>query len=197
MSQHLTTIRLLLIALVAMVSVSCAPTPDPAHITYLDHDIPFILPDPVWTQDKRTVLQQVTLSKGKHRHNFNAILELKPTEVKIALLDITGSRAFDINWTSDNLEITKSDKIPEQIDGSHILAQIVVAFWPVEQVKKGLPVNIELEQSNIGRTLKNKNETVMTIRTQGDNPWTSTSEINNRMQDVQFQISSQIAGRAK
>ncbi len=143
------------------------------------------------------MLQQVTLSKGKHRHNFNAILELEPTEVKIALLDITGSRAFDINWTSDNLKITKSDKIPGQIEGSHILAQIVVAFWPVEQVKKGLPVNIELEQSNIGRTLKNKNETIMTIRTQGDNPWTSTSEINNRMQDVQFQISSQIAGRAK
>ena len=197
MTQLLFSIRALPIFLMAMWLASCSTATKTDLVTYLDHDFPLTLPDPVWAQKDKTVVQQVTLIRGDHRHNFNAILELKSGRVKVALLDITGGRVFDMNWTSTNLTISKSDKIPEEIDGSQILAQIVVAFWPLEQVKKGLPVNVELEQTHNGRILKNKNETIMTIRTFGKNPWTSKSEILNRIQNVQFLISSNVTGGAK
>ncbi|MBE7636512.1 DUF3261 domain-containing protein [Sneathiella sp. P13V-1] len=190
-------LRVLLIPLMAIWLASCSTTVNTRHVTYLDHDFPFTLPDPVWTQKDKTVLQQVTLTRGGQRHNFNAILELKRERVKIALLDVTGGRAFDIDWTSSNLKVSKSDKIPDEIDGSLILAQIVLAFWPVEQVKKGLPVNVELEQTHSGRMLKNKNGTIMTIRSLGGNPWTSQSEILNRIHNVQFLISSNVSGGGK
>jgi|GEM_PF-5974231 len=161
---------------------------------YLAPDLQFALPKNPWASSPQTAFQQVTIKFDGSIHHFQAVVDLKPGAAKISLLDLTGARAMDINWTADSLDIVQASWLPQGVRAEDILAHIVVAFWPGLEVGTGFPNGVSFSQSNLTRYVKNGTETLVLVTRDRDNPWASKTEISHTRSGFHLSITSSLAG---
>lgn len=177
-------IRLFIISLFALMLASCAS--QSVREAHLGKDMIYSLPQNPWTGKSLTSFQQVTLEYDTVVFHFQAIIDLHPGLVKIALIDMTGRRAADINWSENNIDIIKADWLPDAVNAEEIVARLVLAFWPIEMAKIGLPKTAILLDEGYSRRVITEGKTLINISRNGDNPWTSKTVIDQ--QDNAFKL---------
>ncbi len=156
-----------LVFLIALTVSGCAGSV--AHNVNLSKDFQYSLPQDAWVGEPVSAFQQVTLSFGDEVIHFQAIVELKAPHAKILLLDMTGRRAMDIHWSQTGVEVQYADWLPENVNASEILSRMVLAFWPIDQIKMGLPANGNLVQRGNVRLIKHTGETILEITKSNEN----------------------------
>lgn len=62
-------------------------------------------------------------------------LNLGSDLVSAALSPLGGPPVMTIQWTSAGIEVDKGAALPDAVDGRRILADIVLAYWPVDFVQ--------------------------------------------------------------
>ena len=182
-------IRKALVVLSLVVSGCAMTSPEQA---YLSQEFIYNLPSNPWSQEPLSALQQVTISHGKTASKFQAVLALKPGSAKIVLLDMTGRRAMDINWTRDGLETKTATWLPQNVTAPDILAHIVLAFWPIESAKLGLPITGQMTTNGNNRSITSEGRKLIEIRSDSQNPWVSKTEILHVNNGMKLTISSSL-----
>jgi len=175
---------------VFLVLSGCAVTS--TEQAYLSREFIYNLPPNPWTGDPLSALQQVTISHGKIVSKFQAVFALTPGSAKIALLDMTGRRAMDMDWTLEGLETKTATWLPKDVIAPDILAHIVLAFWPVESVKYGLPTTGQMTTNGNNRSITSEGRNLIEIRSDSDNPWVSKTEILHLDNGMKLTISSSL-----
>lgn len=193
MKSYTLSCRMLLLLFSVLLAGACATAP--VQTGFLARDLQYSLPAQPWTNPPLTAFQQVTIEFGDSVQHFQASVDLKPGLVKISLLDLTGARAMDINWSDDDtLEIAQASWLPPEVRGEDILTQIVLAFWPISEAKKGLPRDVTLSQSDDIREIRTGKEILISVSGDQDNPWSSKTIINHSNSPFRLTISSSLTG---
>lgn len=161
---------------------------------HLSENLEYSLPQNPWSGAPLSAFQQVTVSSGTELQHFQAIIDIKPGLTTIVMLDLAGRRAVEIEWSAQGVTLKSAEWLPEIVKAGEILARMVLAFWPIEQARTGLPQNSALLQSGFVRSVTQDSQTIVRITRDGDNPWTSKTVIDHGNNDFQIIISSSLRG---
>lgn len=174
------------------VVVGCSS--NPVERVYLNKNLEYSLPINPWSGSPLSAFQQVTVSYGKELAHFQAIVDVNQDLATIVMLDLAGRRTIDIEWSTQGIAIKTADWLPENVKAAEILARLVLAFWPIEDARKGLPQNSTLHQTGFVRSVEQASQTVVRMSRDGDNPWTSKTIIDHGKSGFQIIISSSLRG---
>lgn len=174
------------------VVVGC--TSNPVERVHLSESLEYSLPQNPWLGSPLSAFQQVTVRSGEKLQHFQAIIDVKPGLTTIVMLDLAGRRAVEIEWSAQGVALKSAEWLPENVKAGEILARMVLAFWPIEQARTGLPPNSALLQDGYIRSVMQGSQAVVKITRDGDNPWTSKTVIDHGKSGFQIIISSSLRG---
>ena len=146
----------------------CAVTPPPG--AYLNADIRYDLPTNPWQGGRLDAFQQLTIAFEDKVLFLQVFIALAPGQAKITLLDMSGRRALDINWGRDDLQIYRADWLPKSARAEDVLARLVLAYWPVDIARMGLPAAAKLRLQENERFIETASGLILSNTSNAHNP---------------------------
>ena len=173
-----------------LILAGCAAAPLPR--AHLDQDVRYDLPANPWQGERLNAFQQLTIEFKEKTLFLQAFIALEPGRAKITLLDMSGRRALDINWQLNNIQIYRADWLPGTARAEDVLARLVLAYWPVEIARAGLPAGTRLRVRGGQRVVENTSGQVLSIVSDGEQPWTAKTVIDQPNAGFRLTISSHL-----
>ena len=90
------------------------------------------------------------------------------------------------------MQIYRADWLPDTARTEDVLARLVLAYWPLEIAREGLPAGTQLRVFSDQRFVENTSGQILTITSDGENPWTSKTVIDQPDAAFRLTISSQL-----
>ncbi|WP_417823049.1 DUF3261 domain-containing protein [Thalassospira lucentensis] len=176
--------------------------PSKTHTVVIDKDISITLPENPWDAENGvTATQQVTArwanpAGDQDSATFLAQISAKTGTVKIAVIDDLGRRAITIDWTTDALQITTADWVPDALNPERLLADIVMTYWPTDVVGDAIEDSMLVEETMGQRTIRiNKNGRVFAVIDKPiRDPWQGVATVRNQKLGYVLSIRSQRVG---
>ena len=178
------------ICLSLLILAGCAAASLPRG--HLDQEVRYELPANPWQGERLNAFQQLTIEFKEKTLFLQAFIALEPGRTKITLLDMSGRRALDIDWQQDNMQIYRADWLPDTARAEDVLARLVLAYWPVEIARAGLPVGTRLRVADGRRVIENTSGQVLSIVSDRENPWTAKTVIDQPDAAFRLTISSHL-----
>ncbi len=178
------------LCLFLLILAGCTTAPLPR--AHLDQKTEYELPANPWEGPRLNAFQQLSIQFKEKALFLQAFIALAPGQAKITLLDMSGRRALDINWQQDEVQIYRADWLPDAARAEEVLARLVLAYWPAEIARTGLPVGTVLRIEAARRLVENTSGTVLLITSDGENPWMSKTVIDQPDSAFRLTISSRL-----
>lgn len=96
------------------------------------------LPDPADCPLRDSVMQSLRLERGEKKLQLMAVLEPVEGGLQLAGLSLGNLRVLLIRWDSQGLHVEKDAKLPAAVDPGAVLRDVVLAYWPLASLRKGL-----------------------------------------------------------
>lgn len=173
-----------------LILAGCAAAPK--QHAYLDQNVRYDLPANPWQGERLNAFQQLTIEFKEKALFLQAFIALEPGRAKITLLDMSGRRALDINWQLNNIQIYRADWLPDTARAEDVLARLVLAYWPLEIARAGLPAGTKLRVHGDRRLIENTSGQVLSITSDGENPWAAKTVIDQPDAAFRLTISSHL-----
>ncbi len=125
------------------------------------------------------VQQQVTGEYNGAHHEMLGVLELHSHQVSLVGLSAQGLKLFTLQYDGDNLVMEKSALVQEHFQPQQVLADIQLALWPEGEIQRQLGVPWRLQQSSRLRQLFYKNNRVVAINYETDDPMQGQFTLTN------------------
>ena len=122
-------------------------------------------------------VQLVTARYGEEVFLFEGRLSVTANAVRMVGTDPLGRRAMSLLWQDGRLEVDKADWLPPALKPEHVLADIVLLYWPDHAIAPQIAGAV-VEPTADGRQISKDGKPVITITRQGD-PWTGTARLQN------------------
>lgn len=94
--------------------------------------------------DLRRVLearQLVTARYGTQTVVFESHLSAEADRLVVVALDTLGRRALTVTWTDVGIETERAEWLPTQVRAEHMLADLVILYWPEDVVREALALS--------------------------------------------------------
>lgn len=182
---------LLLLALAACSRGSADMAPAPVRIA---PDLMVTLPSPDDLDRTVEASQLLTASYGEQSFVFEARLSANRERFLMVGLDPMGRELLRVNWTRTGLDYTVAPWVPAGLRPEHMLADIVLLYWPEDAVRRALaPSGGTLVSGARSRLVTIGEKEVMRADYQpasGDDPWTGRLHYRNLAWGYELDIQS-------
>jgi hypothetical protein len=178
---QLTAPRLAALLLAAL--AGCATTkPD-------DGGVPSLKLSPAALGRPLDLQQHITLRAAGHVQQMDALLEVDPTRIKLAVVAM-GQVAARIEWDGRTLTEWRSSWWPASVSSARILDDMQLSLWPLAAVQAALPAGWQASDDGDGtRTLSDGGAPVLVVRHTG----ADVIELEQRREHYRLTIVSQPA----
>ncbi len=86
-------------------------------------------------------VQSVKIRRRDSVFAFETRLSIADGRFRFAALDLAGRRALTLDWTERGIEMETASWLPEEFRPRNLLADMVLMFWPAEDVRVALAGN--------------------------------------------------------
>lgn len=125
------------------------------------------------------VLQQhLTVERNGKIDELDAALEVDESHLQLVGLAL-GQRVLSLDYDGKKLSSWRHFMLPEQVRAEDILEDIQLTLWPIESIRKALPVGWRIEDNDLQRTLYKENNVVVRITYSSMPRWNGTVNLVN------------------
>ena len=158
-------------------------------------DESFGLPRVPWQGEAGMAQQFVTATHDGRAVHLQALVDARPGAVRIVLLDPAGRRAASIAWLAQGIEIEHAGSADGPMTGTRVLENLVMAFWPIGQIRSGLSPGLSVSEAAGVRRLMRGDATLIHVEHIGDDRWTGKTVIEDRRAGLQLTVRSRRIGQ--
>lgn len=138
------------------------------------------------------VVQQWRILFGSKSWLLLNVLDVTPHSLTLVGLSGFGHRVITLQYNGVDLHEEHYPRVPEELEGSEILRELQLIYWPKEAVLQVLPRGWHIEESGAERTVMNADEAVVRIRCEGEHRWQGHCEYEDRRSGYRLIIDSQV-----
>jgi hypothetical protein len=137
----------------------------------------------------RRIVQQLTAHWPGREEMLLCVLELDGRHIAMAGLTQDGLSLFNVSYDGKTLEADKNPWVPETLVPELIIADLQLAYWPLDNVRKQLPKNLKLEAGPGFRRLSEHGQLLAEVRyLSSDGNWPKAVELTNRQYHYRLTI---------
>jgi hypothetical protein len=129
--------------------------------------------------------QRLTVSTRGQVQQFEVAVEADAEAVRMVVLDL-GQPVARFEWDGQSLRQQRAPGWPEAVRGERILDDLQLVQWPLEPLRRALPLGWSLAAGGQGRELRFHAAPVIRVRY----PAPDVAEIDNLAEDYRVRIES-------
>ena len=160
-------VRALVVAVFALSAMSCASPPrndDPSQLVIVAPGVSLQLPHRPGVGRRIEAAQSVRIRRQGTVFAFETRISISDGRFRIAALDLAGRRALTLDWTERGVEIDAAPWLPEAFRPRNLLADMVMMFWPPDDVRAALKGNdVRFEADSGHRSIKSEGKQIVRI----------------------------------
>lgn len=160
------------LAAALFLSTACATSPQPSAVP-IAQGVTLDLPSPRDLEREVEAVQLVTARHGERAWSFEVRLSVTAERVLLVGTDSFGRRAFNVEWSDRGMTADKAAWTPDGLAPQHILADLVLLYWPAAQVRRGLH-GAELVEDAHGRRVGD-----LIVVTRDPTAWSGQARLTN------------------
>lgn len=165
--------KLLLSLALALTLAACASKPDQGEggpRANIARDITVTLPVEPGYPEAVTYSQILRARYGWRSATLETVLSLSPEIAEIVLTVPGGPRVATVRWNSEGVSVDRTVFTPPDLAPENMMADIYIAFWPVDAVREMLPRGVVLDVvGERGRIVRQDDRVILTIEADGEN----------------------------
>lgn len=146
--------RLLRLPFLLLLLSSCSHLqPDDGTRAHLTRDTRIVLPSPA-LETPLNRHQLLRVETGDLRESFQVLLEASGEQVELVALSPVGARLFSLRYDGERIDteqLALDDRLPPP---AQILADVMLAYWPVASWQDSLPASWTLADEGLQRLLR-------------------------------------------
>jgi hypothetical protein len=128
----------------------------------------------------RRIVQQLTAHWPGREETLLCVLELDSRRIAMAGLTQDGLSLFNLSYDGKILEADKNPLVPETLVPELIVADLQLAYWPLDSMRKQLPKGLKLDAGPGFRRLSAYGKPLAEIRyLSADSAWPEAAELVN------------------
>lgn len=112
----------------------------------------------------RRIVQQLTAHWPGQERTLLCVLELSGNKIAIAGLTPEGMSVFDLSYDGKLIESARSPLVPDLVQPERIVADVQLAYWPLDLLRKNLPTGLAIEAGTNFRRLTENGQTRIEVR---------------------------------
>ncbi len=139
-----------------------------------------VLPKPSSLGRTLEATQLVTAHYGDQTYVFEGHISASGNTLVLLGLDTLGRRAMTLTWSDNGLKTETAPWLPNQLRPENMLADIVMLYWPDDQVNAALaPSGGRLVANKRSRAIFDRDGEVMHADYSSDDPWNGSLSYRN------------------
>ncbi len=140
--------------------------------------------------ETRTYSQVLRARYGWRSATLETVLSLAPEAVEAVLTVPGGPRVATVRWNGEGVSVDRTVFTPPDLAPENMMADLFIAYWPVEMVRDALPRGVTLDVAETGaRTVRRGDEVILTIAPDAEAP--NRLAISNALLNYELTIDSQ------
>lgn len=140
---------------------------------------------------KRRIVQQLTAHWPGREQTLLCVLELDSRHVAVAGLTQDGLSLFALSYDGKTLQAERNPIVPDLVAPELIVADLQLAYWPIEALRQRLPKTLALEVGPDFRRLRENGQTRIEVRyLDNDKDWPRTVELTHRQYHYRLSITT-------
>lgn len=155
--------------LCAMLLVGCATTP-PAHLG--------LQLAPAELGESIALQQHLTVERNGKIDELDAALEIDNQQLQLVGLAF-GQRVLSLSYDGKKITAWRHFMLPEQVRAEDILEDIQLTLWPLDAIRKTLPLGWRIEDNDLQRTLYKGDDVIYRINYSSMPRWSGTVKLEN------------------
>ncbi len=142
-----------------------------------------------------SVAQRLTLVRAPEgrpvqTRSLDTLLEVDASSLRLAALAL-GQRVMTLTWDGSNLTSERHPLLPAEVDAAFVLRDIQWMYAPLDALRRVLPSDWQLEDTDRQRVLSHAGAPVLLIHYDGDSRWDGRSQLENRLEGYSLTIESE------
>jgi hypothetical protein len=129
-------------ALACVALAGCAEIPEPEATSpgtaVIGDGASLVLPRPPGYPGRKSLTQTVIADAQGRRIVFDAVLDLSPKTVEVAIAAPSGPRLGEISWNAEGVSPLDPMVAPKGLRSENLLADVFMTLWPKAQVESAL-----------------------------------------------------------
>lgn len=139
----------------------------------------------------RRIVQHLTAIWPGHQESLLCVLELDKQRIGIAGLSDEGISLFNLNYDGKKVVIDKSPLLTASFMPELVIKDLQLAYWPVAEIQKILPLNWRLEADKYTRRLYFNDQLQADVDySQPDISWSKSVNLTNHQYHYRLQINT-------
>jgi hypothetical protein len=122
--------------------------------------------------------QHLIVERADRIDQLDTVLEVDPQCLDLVGLAF-GQRVMTLHYDGVNLQIWRHPMLPKQIRGEDVLEDLQLTLWPINAIRKALPVGWSITENNKQRTLLLNNIPIMIIKYSNKHRWDGKIVLTN------------------
>jgi hypothetical protein len=120
----------------------------------------------------RSVEQVLHAAHGAREAALQCIVDIVPERLRVVCLSALGQRVFTLEQTAGELHAEREPFAPEQLAPQHILADMQLAYWPLDAVQAAAADGVRVLEPRAGlRRLQRGERIVAEVHYADADPW--------------------------
>lgn len=116
---------------------------------------------------------------GDKNRRMQVALQVAPTHLTMIGLTAVGQRLFTLSWNGQQARLDSSISSIDGLDPARVLADLQLAYWPLDALRGALPDNLRLEQYGSARMLWRDGKLLWFASSKGADRWHSPMTLYN------------------
>ena len=157
-----------------------SPPPAPAGTVRVAPDLFLTMPKPSSLGRELEATQLITAHYGDQTYVFEGHLSASSQRLLLQGLDAMGRKAMTIRWSDDGIQTETAPWLPKQLRPENMLADIVMIYWPADQVNAALAASGgHVTATARSRSIADAKAEVIHADYSGDDPWNGSLSYSN------------------
>lgn len=122
---------------------------------------------------------------------FEGQMSVTPKRLLLACVDLLGRPGMTVRWERPRVSAQVADWFPASLRPENMLADIMLIYWPLASVRRGLTGSLlaVADEAN-RRVVLNGQQTVIQIDYRSDDPWNGTAVYTSVLWGYTLEIQS-------
>ena len=139
----------------------------------------------------RRIVQRINAQWQDRGENFLCVLELDRHHLAVAGLSLEGVGLFNLSYDGDNITMTKSPLLPDNLPPDAVVKDLQLVYWPLSELQKTLPKPWRIVALKNRRLLYNRNNIDSDVDyVQPDPVWAKAAVLTNHRFRYRLEINT-------
>lgn len=129
--------------------------------------------------------QIINVTHDGQSHQFESLLEWDKSSIHLAIVKF-GKRIMTVNFDGAQVDVQKEPFVPNALQGEQILGDIQLVYWPTDALKRFMPPDYNIDDSQDIRILSYKGKPIYRIQYHADSDFAAPRENNVRLSHLLY-----------